>query len=147
MGRFAWSRTSSQRLHTCRPELIEVVDRSLACSSIDLTIICGYRSVVDQGVAYANEKTKIDGVVRKSKHNLEPSFAVDVAPWPIIWPGDCETRRAREIALARFYLMAGVITAIARDSGLSIRWGGNWDSDADLDDQKFYDLVHFEMRI
>lgn len=27
----------------------------------------------------------------------------------------------------------------------SVRYGGDWDSDKDIDDQNFRDLVHFEL--
>ena len=28
---------------------------------------------------------------------------------------------------------------------INVRWGGDWDSDLDFNDQKFLDLVHFEL--
>ena len=28
--------------------------------------------------------------------------------------------------------------------GIKIRWGGDWDSDTQVNDNKFDDLVHFE---
>jgi len=30
--------------------------------------------------------------------------------------------------------------------GLKIRWGGDWDMDTQTKDNKFDDLVHFELR-
>ena len=41
--------------------------------------------------------------------------------------------------------MAGYIQATADKLGIKIRWGGDWDSDGDLDDQTFMDLGHFEL--
>lgn len=70
---------------------------------------------------------------------------MDLAPWPVIWPERVQAGFARELARARFYLMAGVIYALAHEREIVIRWGGNWDGDADLDDQTFFDLVHFEL--
>ena len=40
--------------------------------------------------------------------------------------------------------MAGLVLGIAAVFGIKIRWGGDWDSDNDLNDQKFMDLAHFE---
>ena len=30
-------------------------------------------------------------------------------------------------------------------TGVEIRWGGDWDSDTQVKDNKFDDLVHFEL--
>jgi len=29
--------------------------------------------------------------------------------------------------------------------GIRLRWGGDWDGDTELDDNKFDDLPHFEL--
>ena len=68
----------------------------------------------------------------KSKH-LE-GLAIDLVPYPIDWNNT-----------KRFYYFAGIVMAVAREMGLKIRWGGDWDRDDDLDDQSFNDLVHFEL--
>ena len=69
-----------------------------------------------------------------SKHNQEPSLAVDVAPWPIDWNDS-----------HRFYHFAGFVLGIAAALNIRLRWGGDWDSDFDLRDQTFFDLPHFEL--
>jgi peptidoglycan L-alanyl-D-glutamate endopeptidase CwlK len=35
---------------------------------------------------------------------------------------------------------------VASQMGLKIRWGGDWDMDTQTKDNKFDDLVHFELR-
>ena len=35
---------------------------------------------------------------------------------------------------------------VAQDLDIPIRWGGDWDSDNNLNDQNFMDLVHFELK-
>ncbi len=35
--------------------------------------------------------------------------------------------------------------AAAHDLGIELRWGGDWDRDAEFDDQTFNDLPHFEL--
>ena len=72
-----------------------------------------------------------------SKHNVkedELSLAVDVAPYPINWEN-----------LKRFYHFAGYVKGVADQLDITIRYGGDWDMDNDLDDQDFMDLVHFEV--
>ncbi len=34
---------------------------------------------------------------------------------------------------------------IASQMGTPLRWGGDWDGDTELRDQKFVDLPHFEV--
>lgn len=81
--------------------------------------------------------TYIDGVEKKSTHNYWPSRGVDLAPYPIDWNNHEKTR-------ARFYVLAGVIKAVAFFLRVPIRWGGDWDGDMDFHDQDFDDLGHFE---
>ena len=69
------------------------------------------------------------------KHNKSPSVAVDVAPYPIDW-------KDRD----RFHYFGGYVLGIAAMMGLRIRWGGDWDMDTQTKDNKFDDLVHFEIK-
>lgn len=69
-----------------------------------------------------------------SKHNSNPSMGIDVAPYPIDWND-----------IKRFYHFGGFVQSRAESLGIKLRWGGDWDSDRDLNDQTFMDLVHFEL--
>jgi peptidoglycan L-alanyl-D-glutamate endopeptidase CwlK len=42
--------------------------------------------------------------------------------------------------------MGGMLRGIGQSMGLKIRWGGDWDSDGDINDNKFDDLVHVEIK-
>lgn len=99
----------------------------------DCAIIEGHRSEEAQNAAYHSGKSKLAWPL--SKHNKKPALAVDVIPWPVDWE---DTKR--------FYHFAGYVKGIARGMGIGLRWGGDWDSDNDLNDQTFFDLVHFELR-
>ena len=98
----------------------------------DCTIICGYRSEEEQNEAFRTGHSKLR--FPESKHNLSPSAAVDVAPHPIDW-------NDRD----RFHHFAGFVQATAEALGYRLRWGGDWDSDRDMKDNTFDDLVHFEL--
>jgi len=65
-----------------------------------------------------------------------------VNPWP--QPGDTPERR--DMKVRRFYFLQGVLYAIARDEGVDVRLGVDWDSDLDFFDQTFHDLGHIELR-
>jgi peptidoglycan L-alanyl-D-glutamate endopeptidase CwlK len=41
--------------------------------------------------------------------------------------------------------MAGVILTCAKQLGVKLRWGGDWDGDGNRLNNKFNDLAHFEL--
>lgn len=125
-----FSVSSEEKLKTCHSDLYKLFDDVV--ESYDCIIIEGYRSPEEQEKAFQNKKSKLN----RGKHNFNPSYAVDVSPYPI--PKDW-----RE--LARFYHFAGYVKARAETLGIKIRWGGDWDSDNIFSDQTFNDLVHFEL--
>jgi hypothetical protein len=47
--------------------------------------------------------------------------------------------------VSRICYFAGAIMALAATMGIALRWGGDWDRDTELKDNKFNDLVHFEL--
>lgn len=98
----------------------------------DCSVICGYRNLEKQTEAYHAGKSKV--FYPNSKHNKQPSHAVDVVPYPIDWND-----------MKRFYHFAGYVKGIADSLGIKIRCGADWDSDNDFKDQNFHDLPHFEL--
>lgn len=102
----------------------------------DCTIIEGHRGKEKQNQYYALGRSKLQWP--KGEHNLLPSKALDASPSPIDFSN-------KQKALARFYYFAGIVKAVAFELGIKIRWGGDWDSDGDFQDQSFDDLVHFEL--
>lgn len=148
MPRF--SRRSLAALASAHPMLQEVFRAVIKRQ--DCTIIQGVRSVEEQQENVNSGRSK----TMASKH-LEQrdgyAWAVDVAPYPIEWANVYRLLQAlpRELrpeffALLRFYHFAGRVFGTAESTGVQLRWGGDWDSDHEFDDQSFYDLVHFELR-
>lgn len=100
----------------------------------DCKITEGKRSEEQQRYYVATGASK----TLKSKHVYpvgEPSLAVDVAAWPINYED-----YKRQLAFSGFVL------GVAAMLGINVRWGGDWNSNHDLADQTFNDLVHFELR-
>lgn len=131
-----FSKASSDKLATCHPELQILFDEVIQW--FDCTVTEGFRDQAAQDKAFVeghSDKKWPDG-----NHNKKPSTAVDVYPCPI----DMKDKE-------RFYYFAGVVKGIAKmlkqeeKMTRDIRWGGDWDNDTDLHDQKLYDLVHFEL--
>lgn len=117
---------------------------------IDCTVDCGARPVEDELAAIASGHAKLTDPW-KSKHVVGPqrplSLAVDVVPFPVVWPDPAvqRSRAAYAHAVGRFYYFAGVVKTRAAALGIPIRWGGDWDSDNDFFEQTFDDLPHFEL--
>jgi peptidoglycan L-alanyl-D-glutamate endopeptidase CwlK len=131
-----FSQESFSKLSTCHMELqtlfYEVVRH------FDCKVLEGHRGEEAQNAAHREGNSKLTWP--HSRHNTNPSMAVDVAPYPVDWKNT-----------KRFYWFGGFVMGIAqrlKDEGrmtYSVRFGGDWDRDRDIDDQNFNDLVHFEL--
>ena len=127
---------SLSRLTTCHPDLQILF--AVVVEKFDCAIICGHRDEADQTAAYESGNSQVE--YPNSKHNSYPSMAVDVAPYPVDWDD-----------IHRFYYFAGQVMAVAGalyqqgEIEHEIRWGGDWDKDTEVKDNKFNDLVHFEL--
>lgn len=128
---YKYGRSSTARLNTCHPELQRLF-YALA-EDWDISIICGHRTEDEQNAAVraGNSKTPFPN----STHNSLPSLGIDAALYPIDWNDS-----------GRHYMFVGVVKQKAKDLGINIRCGADWDGDNDTDDQTFNDLVHFEIR-
>jgi len=131
-----YSNKSKRRLATCHNDLQTIFNAVV--SGFDNSILCGHRGEKEQSESYISGKSKVQ--FPYGKHNSNPSMAVDSAPYPINW-------KDRE----RITYYAGYVMGVAeslRHQGLithKLRWGGDWDSDTEVSDNSFDDLVHFEL--
>ena len=127
-----YSEKSKARLATCHPLLQTVF--GVVIQAFDNTILCGHRGKEAQDVAFNDGHSKVKWP--DSRHNSEPSMAVDAAPYPVDWKN-----------IKRFYYFGGFVMGVAFALGIrKLRWGGDWDGDTILDDQTFNDLPHLELR-
>lgn len=125
-----FSPTSKTRLAECHPLLQQLFNAVI--ENYDCTVICGHRGAAEQEEAFRSGRSKLQ--YPESKHNLIPSTAVDVVPFPIDWHDR-----------TRFYHFVGFVRGVAASLGIKIRSGADWDGDMDLKDQNFFDLPHFEL--
>ena len=122
---------SKERLNTCDSNLQKVFNEVI--KHVDCSVLEGHRSKDRQNKLYEEERTKVrypDG-----RHNRQPSSAVDVTPYPVDW-------KDRE----RQTLFAGFVIGVASQMGINLRWGGDWDQDFQVVDNRFDDFPHFELR-
>jgi peptidoglycan L-alanyl-D-glutamate endopeptidase CwlK len=122
---------SLRQLNTCHPDLQRLFKRVV--EFWDCSVIEGKRSEAQQKIVVATGAS----LTLNSKHVYpldKPSLAVDVAPYPIKWND-----------YPRFYAFAGFVIGTAREMGIKLRYGGDWDSDRDFAEEQLKDLVHFEI--
>jgi len=82
-----FSKSSHDKLATCHPDLQKIFNEII--KTRDCTIICGARTLEDQQKAFEGGFSKLDGIIKKSEHQVSKdkplSTAVDVLPYPIKW--------------------------------------------------------------
>ena len=122
--------TSKERLKTCDKRLQKVFNEII--KFYDCSILQGHRGKDEQNKYYNEGKSKVkfpDG-----RHNAFPSRAVDVTPYPINFDD-----RERQT------YFAGFVLGVAGSMGIKLRWGGDWDRDGQVADNRFDDMPHFEL--
>jgi len=131
-----FGKKSRSRMKGVHPRLVNVLNEVVKI--YDVTILEGVRSKERQLELYEKGATK----VKDSKHMH--GLAIDVCPYPVDWE---DTKR--------FFYMAGIVMAIAKQQGVTIRWGGDWNRDTKFTGkpsskasdprQTFNDYPHLEL--
>ena len=117
-----YSATSLDRLNTCDERLVDLFIEVI--KHRDCRIICGHRGEEEQNDAYHQGHSQVK--FPNSNHNVYPSRAVDVAPYPIDWQD-----------IDRFKFLGGFVLGVAAAMKIPLKWGGEWSS--------FKDYPHFEL--
>ena len=125
-----FSEKSKIKLLTCDDKLQRIFNEVI--KHFDCTILCGHRKYTDQQQLFNEDKSKVQW--KNSRHNIWPSMSVDACPYPIDWND-----------LNRYRYFAGFVMGVAVVMGVTLRWGGDWDQDTELKDNKFNDFGHFEI--
>ena len=126
-----FGKKSKEHLSTCHEDLQKVFNEVI--KHVDCSVLEGHRDEKRQEKLFSEGKTKVHYPM--GRHNTKPSRAVDVVPFPVDW-------KARD----RFHLFSGYVIGMARGMGISLRWGGDWNMNFNVDDNKFDDFPHFELR-
>jgi len=127
---YAFGSRSQERLNSCHPQLIEIMEEAIKI--VNFSVLCGIRNEEEQTDAFEQGRSKVQ--YPNSKHNTKPSWAIDIAPYPIDWTD-----------LIRFAHLGGIIKGIAHSKGIKIRCGFDWDCDGDITDHSFMDWPHIEL--
>lgn len=121
---------SQAKLQGVHRDLVAVVEKAIALSTQDFTVLEGVRTLERQKQLFAAKKSK----TMNSRHLT--GHAVDLAPFPV--NGDFDEDGILNIAdWDQYYPIAEAMKQAADDLGVPIVWGGNWKS--------FPDGPHFEL--
>lgn len=104
----------------------------LARTRFEYEIICSYRNKPDQEAAF--EARTSNAHFGGSPHNFLPACAADCIPTPLNWKDE-----------AAFTKMSEVILAAAKELGVSMRNGADWDRDGIRREKGEFDAPHFEL--
>lgn len=132
--------TSCKKLVAVHPTLIAVVQRAIELTTQDFSVVEGVRSRERQEELYAQGRTKPGEIVTwtmNSRHFIGPDGfgrAVDLAPYPMDWK-----------TTSKFDAIAKAMFAAAKELGVEIRWGADWDQDGKPRERGESDSPHFEL--
>ena len=151
--KFVLSKLSLGRLEGVNPDLVKVVKGAIEITQQDFLVVEGVRSKEQCYINYGKGRTVAQctakGVPAKyaqpklakvtwlnnplsSKH--VSGKAVDLVPYPVNWND-----------LTKFDQVAKAMFAAAKELGVSIRWGADWDNDGNYREKGEYDSPHFEL--
>lgn len=126
---FKFGKRSLDNLRGVHPDLVKVANRALELSPIDFTITEGLRTVARQKELVAKGLSK----TMNSRHIT--GHAIDIVPLPVDW-----NNAQPFVEVSKYFFQA------AKELGVAIRWGGDWNENGDWKDEKFRDLPHYELK-
>ncbi len=113
---------SRQRLSGVHPDLVRVVERAIAITQVDFTVLEGVRSVKRQSALLTQGAT----TTMRSRHLT--GHAVDLGAW-------IEGELRWDWPL--YYKIAKAMKQAANELSIPMTWGGDW--------KKFKDGPHFQL--
>jgi hypothetical protein len=126
-----FSKRSAANLSQSAPPLQALMNKALSKQRLDFSIICGHRGKEEQNAAYARGDSQLR--YPRSKHNLLPSLAVDIVPYPLDWKDIASFKE-----LAVLIKEAWSELTLEEQGGYTLSWGGDW--------KNFLDYPHWELR-
>ena len=147
-----YSANSQKAFDSCSPKLQQVLLYIKDVLEIDHSVLCGHRGEDEQNALFFASPPRTHVKWPDSKHNPFPSEAVDVVPYVRIpnrfggihWHDkDKNIRDMYYREMVRFATIFQIVALVKFD--LKTRWGGDWDKDWSLMDNKFNDYPHHEL--
>jgi peptidoglycan L-alanyl-D-glutamate endopeptidase CwlK len=124
----------SRRVREQLCEELKMVVDFIILEITDVSLTTGHRDEATQNQLYP-AFTKVQWP--NGKHNTYPSLAVDLQPYP--YPN--HNGELRE----QLAYIAGHAIQYAKERHIILRWGGDWNRNGTITDNRFDDLFHFEV--
>ena len=129
----SFGRNSRKHLATCDARLQRIAHRALQIK--DHSIVCGHRNKADQNAAFDAGFSKLrwpDG-----SHNGKPSSGMDIQTYP-------RPEKEAELIDEQLYLL-GIYKGVAKEQGIPLRTGADFNRDGRVSDEGWKDLFHVEL--
>ena len=140
MTGFSFGARSLKNMEGVHPKLVRVLNLAIKKTKVDFMVIEGVRSLARQKQLYAQGRTTPGKVVTwtlNSNHFKKADgfgHAVDILPAPYEWKDT-----------APFDAVADAMFAAAKELGVRIRWGADWDRDGKPRERGETDSPHWEL--
>ncbi len=137
---FQLGKGSLKNLEGVHPDLVRMVKRAITMTTVDFTVLQGVREIEEQRVLFQSGASK----TMDSRHLVKTEMAggtgyahaVDLGAWvggKVRWDWPL------------YYQIHNAMRLASLEEGVPIRWGGDWDSDGDYEDEKWRDGPHYEL--
>lgn len=137
---YSLGQQSRARLKGVHPDLVKVVERAIQITKQDFMVLEGVRTPARQREIYAQGRTKPGQKVTwtlNSNHFVNKAtgygHAVDLVPYPIDWSHE------------KLDVVSKAMFAAAKELGVALRWGADWDRDGKPREKGETDSPHFEL--
>ena len=137
---YVLGKKSLDKLKGVHPNLVEVVKRAIELTSQDFMVLEGVRTPERQRELYAQGRTKpgpkVTWTLTSNHFKQKDGFghAVDLVPFPVDWED-----------LKKFDAVSKAMFAAAKELGIKIRWGKDWDMDGKSGEKGESDSPHWEL--
>lgn len=137
---YVLGKKSLDKLKGVHPNLVEVVKRAIELTSQDFMVLEGVRTPERQRELYAQGRTKpgpkVTWTLTSNHFKQKDGFghAVDLVPFPVDWED-----------LKKFDAVSKAMFTAAKELGIKIRWGKDWDMDGKSGEKGESDSPHWEL--
>lgn len=155
---FALSTTSKNRLKGVHPNLVKVIERAIEITEVDFMVVEGVRTRENMMINWGKGRTaaqcaawgipakyakpdaaKVTWLRNPFASNHAPKtdgygYAVDLLPAPYDWKN-----------LKDFDKMADAVLEAAKELGIAVRWGADWNKNGKSREKGETDSPHFEL--
>lgn len=130
---FKFSKNTLKNMDGVHPLLVSFAHKVLEKSPVDFGVIKngGFRTAEEQHKLYLKKKSKLDGFIQVSHHQL--GNAIDLVPFI-----DGKFTWADKKAFEAIHKVAQEVWKEMSVNGVQLTWGGSWEN--------FYDPAHYQIR-